>query len=106
MSLFVQKGVGGEAQDVGFDQMKLLISLGFQVAKLMYHVGHQPSISFSVGVDPELQSRRSGALIVVKKIGALSPKSEDVAPLSQDRIGVLTQSLPQRIFSKNQMTDL
>jgi hypothetical protein len=59
-----------------------------------------------MSVNPEFQSRRSSALIVVKKIGALSPKTEYITLLPEDRFGLLTQSYPQRIFSEYQMADL
>ena len=66
----VQEGVGAVAQDVGSECGQILVTLGFQVAELMDHVGYQPTVALPVGMYTELQTRRSGTLVVVKKIGA------------------------------------
>jgi hypothetical protein len=46
-----------------------------------------------MGVHPELQTRRPGALVVIKKIGALGPKAEDIPVFTEDRFGFPAQGL-------------
>ncbi len=92
-----------------YDSKEEYLAAGYsrlQVAEFVDHVGHQLPVSFPVCVYSEFQARWSGALVVVKKIGALSPEAEDVPLFSEDHFGFPAKGFPKRIFSKYQMADL
>jgi hypothetical protein len=76
------------------------------MAQLSDHVGYQSAVALAVSVYPELQACRSGPLVVVEKIGALSPEAVDIPRFSEHFFGIVAKGFPKRIFRKYQMTDL
>jgi hypothetical protein len=65
------------------------------MTELFDHVAHEPPVPLPVGVYAEFQACRPSALVVIKKIGTLSSKAEDIPMFLEDLFGTRAESLPQ-----------